>query len=120
VREPKLEARVSCNSLASDLEGTRDNLAFRENVVMNFKRLADYSVGILIGLGFLVGGALLFLYGLGLSKTLAYYGPIGYGGNLPMWGGIFSMLFGLAALSGIVVVALRRWEGDDDELAAND
>jgi hypothetical protein len=112
--------RRSGYSPASDLEDTSCSLAVRENVVLNFKRLADYTLGILIGLGFLVGGALLFLYGLRQPKSLLYRGPVGYGGNLPMWGGIISMLFGLAALSGIAVVAFRRWEGNDDEVAAND
>jgi hypothetical protein len=87
---------------------------------MNFKTFAGYAVGIFIGLGFLVGGWLLFLNGIGRPGVFIVRGTQVAGGNLQIWGGIISILMGLAVLSAIVTVAIRQWEGSEDEFSAND
>jgi hypothetical protein len=78
---------------------------------------AGYLMAILVGTGFLIGGALTFASGIGKPGIPAVVTSHGVaGGNLPLWIGLILMMMGFAILGGIATVAVGRWEGGDDEL----
>lgn len=83
---------------------------------MRFPVRAGYVIGILIGLGVIVGGGILFLRGL---KEPGIPIPVGPGarsaGNLPVWVGAILILMGLAIVTSVADVAIRTWEGEDSE-----
>jgi hypothetical protein len=72
--------------------------------------------GLVIGALLLVGGALLFVSGIGQPgivpvRTARYV----VGGNVPLWFGIILMGAGLVTIGGILSVAMRDWEGASEQ-----
>jgi hypothetical protein len=76
--------------------------------------------GLAIGVILLIGGAFLFVSGIGQPGIVPVRTSKGVvGGNLPLWIGIVLMGAGLVTLGGILSVEIRNWEGGSEE-SSND
>jgi hypothetical protein len=96
------------------------NLVGLDAFAYECSELKGAIAGLAIGVILLIGGAFLFVSGIGQPGIVPVRTSKGVvGGNLPLWIGIVLMGAGLVTLGGILSVEIRNWEGGSEE-SSND